>query len=50
MARASRLSALPKRMADFISPMDCAPVPNLPDGSQWVYEITRRLPCRIREI
>ena len=32
-------SALPKRKADFIEPMDCAPVSKLPDGSQWVFEI-----------
>jgi ATP-dependent DNA ligase len=33
------LTALPKRKADFIQPMDCAPVPNLIDGPGWVYEI-----------
>jgi len=26
------LTALPKRKADFIEPMDCAPVPKLIDG------------------
>ena len=36
---ATRLEALPKRKADFIEPMDCAPVPHLPDGSQWLFEI-----------
>ena len=25
--------------AGFIEPMDCAPVPHLPDGSNWVFEI-----------
>src|SRR5258708_21552909 len=33
------LSALPNRKADFIEPMDCAPVPTLIDGPGWVYEI-----------
>ena len=35
----SKLEALPKRKADFISPMDCAPVSKLPDGSNWAFEI-----------
>jgi DNA ligase D-like protein (predicted ligase) len=30
---------LPKRKAEFIEPMDCAPVPKLIDGPEWVYEI-----------
>ena len=34
-----RLEALPKRKADFIEPMDCAPVPKLIDGPGWLYEI-----------
>jgi len=34
-----KLSFLPERRADFIEPMDCAPAPNLPDGSLWIYEI-----------
>jgi bifunctional non-homologous end joining protein LigD len=33
------LTVLPKRKADFIEPMDCAPVPKLIDGPEWVYEI-----------
>src|SRR5258708_23082055 len=33
------LSALPNRKAEFIEPMDCAPVPKLTDGPGWVYEI-----------
>jgi len=33
------LTALPKRKADFIEPMDCAPVTKLPDGPGWVFEI-----------
>jgi bifunctional non-homologous end joining protein LigD len=39
MPRANHLSALPKRKAEFIEPMDCAPVPKLLDGPDWVYEI-----------
>ena len=31
--------ALPKRKADFIEPMDCAPVTKLLDGPEWVYEM-----------
>jgi DNA ligase D-like protein (predicted ligase) len=34
-----QLSSLPKRKADFIEPMDCAPVAKLIDGPGWVYEI-----------
>jgi len=29
----------PERNAEFIEPMECAPVAKLPDGSQWIYEI-----------
>jgi len=36
---ATRLTTLPKREADFIEPMDCAPVSKLPDGSRWLFEI-----------
>ena len=36
---ATRLSSFPKRKADFIEPMDCAPVSKLPDGPGWVFEI-----------
>ena len=35
----TRVVALPRRKADFIEPMDCAPVSKLPDGSQWVFEL-----------
>ena len=33
------LSSLPTRKADYIEPMDCAPVSKLADGPGWVYEI-----------
>src|SRR6516225_4399493 len=33
------LAALPKRKAEFIEPMECAPVTKLVDGPGWVYEI-----------
>jgi ATP-dependent DNA ligase len=33
------LSSLPKRRAEFIEPMDCAPITNLGDGPGWVFEI-----------
>ena len=36
---AIRLAALPNRKAEFIEPMDCAPVPKLIDGPGWIYEI-----------
>ena len=39
MSRVNRVASLPKRRADFIEPMDCAPVSKLPDGLQWVFEI-----------
>jgi len=35
----SRILSLPKRKAEFIAPMDCAPVAKLLDGPEWVYEI-----------
>jgi len=35
----SRILSLPKRKAEFIAPMDCAPVPKLLDGPGWIYEI-----------
>ena len=35
----AELGSLPKRKADFVEPMDCAPVPKLIDGPGWVYEI-----------
>jgi hypothetical protein len=31
--------SLPKRKAEFIEPMECAPVTKLLDGPGWVYEI-----------
>jgi hypothetical protein len=34
-----KLDSLPRREAAFIEPMECALVPNVPDGPQWVYEI-----------
>jgi bifunctional non-homologous end joining protein LigD len=33
------LAALPKRKAEFIEPMECAPVTKLVDGPGWVYEL-----------
>src|SRR6266702_3998973 len=43
------LASLPYRKADFVEPMDCAPVTKLPDGPEWIYE-ARWLPrcwCQI---
>ncbi|PYU69557.1 MAG: hypothetical protein DMG52_28575 [Acidobacteria bacterium] len=37
--RSAALQSLPKKLAVFIEPMECEPVPILPEGSQWVYEI-----------
>jgi len=37
--KAIRLAALPKRKAEFIEPMDCAPVTKLIDGPGWLYEV-----------
>jgi ATP-dependent DNA ligase len=31
--------ALPKQGAHFIETMDCLPVPRLPEGPEWTYEI-----------
>ncbi len=33
------MNLLPKRKAEFIEPMDYAPVPNLIEGPEWLYEI-----------
>jgi len=33
------LMSLAKREAEFIEPMECALVSNLPEGSQWTYEV-----------
>ena len=41
------LPLLPQRKADFIEPMDCAPVPKLIDGPEWVYEILCGPPHKI---
>ena len=30
---------VPHRKAEFIEPMECALVPQLPDGSDWTYEV-----------
>ena len=35
----SRHLSLPKRKAEFIEPMECAPVTKLLDGPGWVFEI-----------
>jgi len=29
----------PKKDASFIEPMECLPVPKIPEGPQWVYEV-----------
>ena len=34
-----RLDSLQKREAEFIDPMECAPVTRLPHGPEWIYEI-----------
>src|SRR5215469_12932808 len=33
------LDSLPRRQAAFVQPMECLAVPQLPNGSNWVYEI-----------
>jgi DNA ligase D-like protein (predicted ligase) len=38
-SRAIQLESLPRRKAEFIGPMDCAPVTKLIDGPGWLYEI-----------
>jgi DNA ligase D-like protein (predicted ligase) len=35
----AKLKSLPSGKAKFIEPMDCLPVPKLPEGSQWIWEI-----------
>jgi ATP-dependent DNA ligase len=37
--RISPLSSLPKREAEFIEPMECALVSELPEGCDWTYEV-----------
>jgi ATP-dependent DNA ligase len=36
---ADPLRSSPKTKAAFVEPMDCLPVPKLPEGSQWIWEI-----------
>jgi ATP-dependent DNA ligase len=36
---ADPLRSLPTIKATFVEPMDCLPVPKLPEGSQWLWEI-----------
>lgn len=36
---ADPLRSLPKAKAAFVEPMDCLPVPKLPEGSRWLWEI-----------
>jgi len=38
-----KLDSLPRREATFIEPMECALVPAVPDGPQWIYEISLRV-------
>ena len=38
-SRASKLESLPKRLAEFIEPMECALVSQLPAGPDWSYEV-----------
>jgi len=38
---AGKLASLPKGRAEFIEPMDCASVPKLIDGPEWVYGVRR---------
>jgi bifunctional non-homologous end joining protein LigD len=35
----AREAAKAIRTAPFINPMECLPVPKIPEGSQWTYEI-----------
>jgi len=37
--RATRLESLPKRKAEFIEPMECALVSDLPEGPDWTCEV-----------
>ena len=37
--RFGALQSLPKKLAVFIEPMDCAPVQKLIEGPNWFYEI-----------
>ena len=36
---ATSLSSVPQRAADFIEPMECALVSQLPEGPEWTYEV-----------
>jgi len=33
------LKSLPNKQASFIPPMECLPVPKIPEGTLWVYEV-----------
>jgi len=44
------LRSQPKRKADFIEPMDCAPVTELADGPGWLYEVLCGGPHKISSV
>jgi hypothetical protein len=50
MPRVNRLATLPKGKAEFIEPMDCAPVTKLLDGPGWVWEILCGPPHKISQV
>lgn len=37
--RSTRLNSLPLKSAEFIEPMECAPVSKLAEGPSWIYEV-----------
>jgi len=39
VVRHSRVNPPPRRKAEFIEPMECALVSELPEGSDWTYEV-----------
>jgi hypothetical protein len=46
--------ALPRQAVGFIETMDCLPVPKLPDGPEWTYEIlcsgSHKISCVAQEV
>ena len=48
--KARKLASLPERKAEFIEPMDCAPVTKLADVRGWVYEILCGPPHKISSV
>ena len=46
----SGVGSLPKKNAEFIEPMECALVSELPEGPDWTYEVLCGPPHKISSV